>query len=389
MAEKQQSGPTIMIIAGEASGDVHGAALIQSLKTMLPHAQYMGMGGNLMKQEGVKLLYHIDDLAYIGFVEVIKHYGFFKRVFNNLLDIMDQKKPDILILIDYPGFNLRLAKQAKKKGIKIFYFIAPQVWAWGQKRAKKMAKFIDHLAVIFAFEKPFFEKFGIKTHFVGHPLVNALQVPEIRTDFYRRVGLNETAPLLTILPGSRKQEINHLLLPALETATQLREKHPHLQISIGLADSISTDFIQPVVDRFQNIKILRQETYGLMKYSRACIVASGTATLETGCFETPFLIVYKVSPITYFLGKYLIKIPYIGLINVVAGKKIVQEFIQSEIEPVKMIPAVEQLLFDENVRTNLTRELSTIKATLGEPGAAEKTAKLVVNTLFNENNKYI
>lgn len=362
-----------MVIAGEASGDLHGAAVVAELHQIDPQIELFGVGGDRMRQAGVDLLFHVDELAYIGFVEVVRHYGFFRRVFSRLREQLQARQPDGVILIDYPGFNLRFAKAAKNLGFRVFYYIAPQVWAWGQGRAHKMADSIDRLAVLFDFEVDFFSRYGLDTVFVGHPLVDQLRIPP-REDFYRRFGLCPDQPLLALLPGSRNQEISHLLPPLLDTAARLQARHPELQVAVALADTVTEERLRMISGKPIQATLIKSATYELLQHATAAIVASGTATLETACFLVPFILVYRVSPMTFWLGKRLVKIPHIGLVNVVAQEKIVDEFLQNDVHPDRLIDPTESLLFDEKRRAAMKAELNKVKNRLGQPGASRRTA---------------
>ncbi len=368
-----------MIIAGEASGDLHGEALVKSLLQKDPDLKLFGVGGNRMQRAGMKLHYHINDLAYIGLVEIIRHIGFFRRVFYDLADQIREQKPDLVILIDYPGFNLRFAKKAKKMGCRVFYFIAPQVWAWAQKRAAKMARYIDRLAVLFPFEVDFFEKFGLPTDFVGHPLVESLNDVLPQKIFFDKYGLNEEKAVVALLPGSRKQELKSLLPPMLVCAKQIKMKHPEVQICIGRAETLTNEQILACSD-LQDITIVENDTYSLLKHARAAMVASGTATLETACLLTPFIILYRVAPITYLIARGLVKLPYIGLANVIAAEKVAPEFVQN-LDPDKMTTELQSLLFDENRRRRIIEKLKVVRARLGERGAANKAADIALKMI--------
>lgn len=367
-----------MIIAGEASGDLHGGALVQELTKLNPDIELFGVGGDRMRKAGVHLYYHVNDLAYVGFTEVAKHYFFFRRVFYHLLEILKEKQPDLVVLIDYPGFNLRFAKKAKSLGAKTFYYIAPQVWAWGQGRAKKMAGFIDKMAVIFDFEVPFFKQHGIDAEFVGHPLLDALEAYQPNPAFYDHYQLRPDAPILALFPGSRGQEIKSLLPVMLETALAIRAKHPQVQIAVSKAPTAHVNIDDTIAET--GIPLV-EETHDLMNHASAAIVASGTATLETALFQTPFVITYKVSPVSYQIGKRLVKLDYIGLANVVKGKKVVPEFIQHEAVPEKIIPVLEGLLFDDSQRERMRSDLKRIKQKLGSPGAPARTAVQILKAL--------
>ncbi|HPG38667.1 MAG TPA: lipid-A-disaccharide synthase [bacterium] len=371
----------IMMIAGEASGDLHGGELVKALRRLEPTLEIFGVGGDSMKNAGMEQFYHIKQLAYIGFWEVAKHYGFFRSVFHRLVEEYEQRRPDILVLIDYPGFNLKFAQEIKKRGGRVFYYIAPQVWAWGRGRAKKMAKFIDHLAVLFDFEVSFFAEHGLPTTFVGHPLLDGLQTRYTRQEFCSELHIKPDVPLLALLPGSRIQEINSLLPTMLAAALGVKRNHPELEIVVSKAASIQAELIKAIVLETPGIHIVENRTYDLMKHATAALVASGTATLETACFATPFAIAYHVSPLSYAIGKRVVKIPHIGLANIVAGEQVAREFIQHDLTPDKVIPELENLLFDNAYRTDKITRLNKVKAKLGEPGSSEKTARLILQQL--------
>lgn len=375
--------PKIMILAGEASGDLHGGKLVSALKEKCPDCEIFGIGGDHMQKAGMKLYYHVDQLAYIGFTEVVLHYFFFRRVFHDLLTKVQTIKPDVLVLVDYPGFNLRFAARAKKFGVKTFYFIAPQVWAWGQGRAQKMAKYIDRMGVIFDFEVSFFEKAGIKADFVGHPLLDGLKTMQSAEEFCSQFGFDRQKPILALLPGSRSQEIENLLPVMLETALAVQKEHAELQLAISKAPTISSELLSKLIKSItnENVRIVEKATYELMNYATAAIVASGTATLETALFQTPFVIAYRVSPLSYFLGKKLIKIENIGLVNVVRGQKIVPEFIQNAASVSNMKPVVEKLLFNPQVRQQQKQELLQVREKLGSPGAPARTADIILKMI--------
>lgn len=374
----------IMMVAGEASGDLHGGRLVRALQVCEKELQFFGVGGDHLAAAGMELLFHVSDLAYVGFSEIIKHLPHFKRVFDVLIKTAIVRKPDIVVLIDYPGFNLRLGKKLKSLGFKIFYFIAPQVWAWHRSRAQKMASFIDRMAVIFEFEVEFFSQYGIDTHFVGHPLVDSLNVKFERRAFLQKYDLDPHKPILALFPGSRKQEVANLLPAMLAAAQLLQQKYPELQCAVGLAATISVQMIKPHLAGHIDIHLIEGATYELMAFAAAAIVASGTATLEAGYFQLPSVLLYRVSSLSYFLGKHLVKIPHIGLVNIVGKEELAKEYIQSDIHPHTIALELEKCLFDKGYRQDKILKLSCIKQKLGESGAAEKTAALILD-LINVN----
>lgn len=371
----------IMLIAGEASGDLHGGKLVAALRQQRPELELFGVGGERMAAAGMELYYHVNDLAYIGFVEVARHYLFFRQVFNRLLEVVRTRRPDVVVLIDYPGFNLKFAKAVKAMGVGTFYYIAPQVWAWGQGRAAKMARFIDQMAVLFDFEVDFFSRYHIPTAFVGHPLLEGMEVVLSRAEFMARYGWDENAPLLALIPGSRNQEVGHLLPVMLETAGRMREAHPGLQVAVSHSPTIAAERLSAALAAAPWATPVRDDYYPLLRYATAGIVASGTATLEAACSNLPFALVYRVSPLSFAIGKRLVRIPHIGLVNIVAGAGIVPEFLQDEVQPDKLAPALEALLFDPPVRQQMQEQLSRVRRSLGEPGASARTAGLILQQL--------
>ncbi|MDZ7725563.1 MAG: lipid-A-disaccharide synthase [candidate division KSB1 bacterium] len=325
-------------------------------------------------------MYHVRDVSFIGFSEVIKHIPTFRRIFNHLVQECKNRSADMVVLIDYPGFNLRFGSKAKKMGIPVFYYIAPQVWAWHQSRAKKMAVFVNKMAVIFDFEVPFFSKYGIDAEFVGHPLLDGLQVDMKKSEFAETYELNPEQPLLGLFPGSRRQEIEHLLPVMLETADRLKEYNPRLQVAVSQAETIDRDLLRRIRN-YPYIKTVVGHTYSLMNAADAAVVASGTATLETACFKTPFILAYQVSPLSYRIGLRLVKIPFIGLVNIVANEEVAREFIQIDLDPDDMAAQLKGLLYDEMVRSETIEKLTGVRERLGEPGAAARTAELVLEML--------
>ncbi len=371
----------VMLIAGEASGDLHGGKLVAALRGLEPELELFGVGGDRMAAAGMELYYHVNDLAYIGFIEVARHYLYFRRVFNRLIEVVKSRRPEVVVLIDYPGFNLRFAKAVKKLGISTFYYIAPQVWAWGQGRAAKMAGFVDQMAVLFAFEVDFFSRYQIKTTFVGHPLLEGMEVGLSRDEFMEKYDLNPGHPLLALIPGSRNQEVRYLLPPMLQTAERLRRNHPELQVVISQAASVEPQQFESLVAAAPWARAVRADYYPLMHYATAGMVASGTATLEAACADLPFALLYRVSPLSFAIGKQLVKIPNIGLVNIVAGEAVVPEFLQDDLVPDQMAPVVERLLFDEPARSAMQVKLAGVRNRLGEAGASQKTARLVLEQI--------
>lgn len=371
----------IMIIAGEASGDLHGSGLVRELVKQQPDLEIFGIGGDKMQQQGVALRYHINEMSVLGFVDVLKRFRFFRRVYHELVELMKKKRPELLILIDYPGLNLKLARAAKKQGIRVLYYIAPQVWAWGSNRIPKMVRLVDKMAVIIPFEEKLFRNAGIDARFVGHPLLEVVASRMSKEEFFQINNLAADKKVIGLLPGSRLQEIIRLLPEMIVTAKRFVKKHPEFQVVIGRASSVPNELYRDLIGKNAEILLLENSAYEVMQHSDLLIVASGTATLESALFETPLMIVYKVDPISYFIGKQLIQIESIGLVNVIAERKIVPEFIQTRFRWNYLLPEMEALLFDTERRNQVIRDLKQIKQKLGEPGAAQRAAAIAMSMI--------
>ena len=369
----------ILFIAGEVSGDLHGARVINALMAARPNSQIFGIGGQRMAEAGQEQFYDTGQMAILGFTEVIRHLPFLRRVFHHLEEEIIARKPACAVLIDYPGLNLRLAKNLKKHGVPVLWYIAPQVWAWHKSRVQQLARFVDHLAVVFPLETAIFEQAGLATTFVGHPLLEVLKPEMEHQDFLRTFGLDATQKILALLPGSRKQEVERLLPRMLATAVRVTNKAPGTQTVIAQSPNLATEFYQKFIAKHPvvGVKLRQNVTYSIMKYSTAAIVASGTATLETGFFETPMAIVYRMSPLSYAIGKRVVKLKNIGLVNIVAGEEVVPEFIQNDFEARAVANYIINLFADNSSRTEISQRLAKVKNKLGDSGASAKVAKRV------------
>lgn len=370
------SAPRIMIIAGEASGDQYGARVIRALRKRAPDAEVFGIGGDLMAAEGMELLFHISQTAIMGFVEVAKHAGFLRRMFRTCREELERRRPDTVLLIDYPGFNLRFAKRVKEQGIRVLYYISPQVWAWGKGRAKKMKDLVDHLAVVFPFEEDIFRAAGVPVSFVGHPLLEILEHSD-RDTFLAQHNLPADKPVLGLLPGSRKQEIDRLL-PAMIAAADLIREDADCTPVIGAAQLPDEMYAQHLQGR-TDIPLLRGATHALMQHSHAVIVASGTATVETAFYETPMVIVYRASFLNYQIGKRLINIDNIGMANILAGRRIVPELLQDDVNPRTIADYTLPYFTDPEHRAKTIAELKRVRESMGSPGASERVASLLID----------
>lgn len=368
------------LIAGEASGDLHGANLMKALREQDANAQFRVWGGDLMAAEGAKVVKHYRDLAFMGFIEVALNLGtILKNISYCKKDISDYK-PDVLILIDYPGFNLRIAKWAKPKGIPVHYYISPQIWAWKEGRIKSIKRDVDQMYVILPFEKDFYEaKHKMPVHFVGHPLIDAIyQRAQVNPNEFREEHQLDDRPIIALLPGSRKQEIAKML----QVMLSVTDKFPDYQFVIAGAPSLEPSFYQQFIDGDQ-IYLLLNKTYDLLSISYAALVTSGTATLETALYKVPQVVCYKGSRISYEIAKRVIKLKYISLVNLILNKPVVTELIQTDFNTEKLEKELSAIL-DPYKRATLFLDYYDLEKALGGKGASEKTAALIYQQILHK-----
>lgn len=368
----------VLIISGEASGDLHGASLVKALKQYRPQWMFWGIGGDRIAEAGVELIYHIQNLGFIGFFEWIRHFPFIRKVFYEIIRQVKIQRPDLVILIDYPGFNLRMAKALHREGIPVIYYIGPQIWAWGKNRIKTMKKWIDRILVIFDFEKDIYRKEDMDVVFVGHPLKDVVQVSMSKEAFFNALKLDQKKPLLALFPGSRSQEIRYLLPRMLKAVDLLRNDFPSLQCAIGMASSLSEEIYFRYLKHAKEMHMMRGFNYELMAYSNAVLVASGTATLETAILGTPMVILYRMSPLSFWIGKRLVQTSHIGLVNIVAQKTVVPELLQEKVTPENIRDAVLPFLKSSQYRESVCTALREVAKRLGPPGASERAAKSIL-----------
>ncbi|WP_316831220.1 lipid-A-disaccharide synthase [Pedobacter aquatilis] len=358
------------LVAGEASGDLHGANLMKALKSEDNEAVFRFFGGNKMQAEGGQLVKHYADMAFMGFTEVLLNL---RTIYKNLSacknDLLEWN-PDVLILIDFPGFNLKIAAFAKSKGIKVCYYISPKVWAWNQKRVLKIKKVVDHMFCILPFEVDFYKEWGMDVDYVGNPLLDEIAGFEPNANFRTSHKLNEKK-IIALLPGSRKQEIERLL-PVMLSIT---EDYPEYQFAVAAAPTFSENYYQQFIGN-KEVQLLFDNTYNLLHQAHAAIVASGTATLETALFKVPQVVVYKGSTISIAIARMLVKIKFISLVNLIVNKKIVTELIQEDCNPVKINNELNIIVTGKG-REEMLNNYDELLALMGEPGASEKTAKLI------------
>jgi lipid-A-disaccharide synthase len=372
----------IMIVAGEASGDLHGGNLVRAMRHIDPDIRFCGVGGKYLKEAGVELIADSADMAVVGLTEVFSKLGTIRKVMGILKASIEAARPDLLILIDYPDFNLALAGTAKKRGVKVFYYISPQVWAWRKGRIGTIKKIIDKMAVILPFEAQIYHEAGVDATFVGHPLLDVVRTKYTRKGALNRFGLREEVTTVGILPGSRQSEVVRLLPEMLKAAEIIEKKISPVQFVLPLADTLDMTFVSHIIEQYPvTVRIVRDEIYDVIACADIAMVASGTATLETALMETPMVIIYKVSAPSYYVGKMIINVDHIGLVNIIAGKTVVPELIQGEANPEKIAAEVLGLLTNSARMDHIRSELSKIKETLGSPGAAERAARLAYDML--------
>ena len=364
------------IIAGEASGDLHASNLVAEIKKKDKKAEFRGCGGDLMKAEGVALLKHYRTMAYMGFVEVAVNL---RKVLKNIAqckrDIMDYR-PDVVILVDYPGFNLRIAEFAHEKGFKVFYYISPQVWAWKRRRVYKIKKSIDKMLVILPFEEEFYKQYGVDVTFVGNPLLDELAKfgPTNRSMFLRRNSIGEKREIIALLPGSRKQEVKRMLPEMLQVIPDF----PEYQFVVAGVSSIEKDFYKTIIGNADALLVVDQ-TYELLQNTSAAVVTSGTATLETALFTVPEIVCYKANYISYLIAKWLIKVKYISLVNLVMDKEVVKELIQDDMNKENIAKALAGVLRNGKRQKQLLEDYDELRERLGIAGASEKAANAICN----------
>lgn len=381
--------PKIFIIACEASGDKHGAGLVKSLKRLEPTIQFEGLGGMEMAKAGVTLLKEMTRSSVLGLGDVLRKYLYFRKIFYQTLHQVKQTKPDLLILIDSPAFNLRFAKKISalhrkgKRKIPVIYYVSPQIWAWGWRRIHTIRRTIDQMIAILPFEEEMYRKEGVPCVFVGNPLLDRVKPSAPREWLRRELKVQDSERMIALLPGSREPEVRRIFPVMLETARLLQKDLPALKFFVVQAPQVSAVLYEEILTLFSDLRIERhgKGMYDIVHAADFALVASGTATLETALLGTPFFLIYKASPSTFFLGRRLVRIPYIGLVNVLAGRFVVPEFIQYLADPQRIAHETKILLENNELREKLCREIAEVCQKLGEPGAEERAAQLILQKL--------
>ena len=370
------------MIAGEASGDLHGSHLVKEMLSLDPSLQFYGVGGEKMKNEGVELIADSKEMAVVGITEVLLKLKRIFHIYRKLKNSLAANSPSLVILIDYPDFNLRFAREVKKKNIPIVYYISPQVWAWRKGRIKKIGRLIKKMIVIFPFEKKFYEEAKIDVDFVGHPLLDSIRSQFSREEAFQKFSLTPGVTTIGLLPGSRMNEIKRHLPPMVEAISSISQQINPVQFIIPVAPGLDWGEVQNLVgSKRENIRVVENNIYDVMRISDVVIVASGTATIEAAIMGAPMIVVYRVSPFTYLLGKMLIKVKNIGMVNIIAGKTVVPELIQKDVTPEKITSTVVQILNNPSKQEEMKKELSSVKEKIGNPGASFRAAQIIINLL--------
>lgn len=372
-----------MIMAGEASGDLHGAGLAREIRKADPSIALCGVGSVRMREAGVTMLADASDISVVGLTEVIKHLGGIFRTYRALKSFLTRERPDLLVLIDLPDFNILLGKAAKKIGIPIVYYISPQVWAWRKGRIKTIARLVNAMIVIFPFEEPLYRKEGVDVRYVGHPLTDVVGSSLTKEEAKKQLGLDPARRTVALLPGSRKTEIVNLLPEMLAAAKILLSRFQDLQFVLPVAPTLGHDFIGAFVKKSGvPVTLTGGKVYDALQGADAAIVASGTATLETGLMGVPMVIVYRISDLTYYiLSKLVSGVEHVGLVNIVAGKRLVPELIQHDANALNMADAITRMLEDAAFHEQIRSGLAGVRAKLGSQGASGRAAAVVIEML--------
>jgi lipid-A-disaccharide synthase len=381
-AAEQLKSKKILLVAGEVSGDLHGSYLMKAIQRIDPEIEFFGVGGEGLERAGMKLLYHSQSLSVVGITEVLVKLGSILKALRGLKKSLDREKPDLVILIDFPDFNLRLAKIAHRRGIPILYYVGPQVWAWRPKRIKLIARLVKKMIVLFSFEVPLYEAAGVDVEWVGHPLLDIVKPILSKEKAFQQFGLDPNRRTVGLLPGSRIHEVERLLPPLLASAHLLQKEIPDLQFILPLAPGIPKTMLSSWMEKISvPLKLVEGFTHDAMNLSELLIAASGTATLEGAILGKPMIILYKVSLPSSWVARALIRVDHIGLVNLVAEKEIAPELLQKEVNPRRIADEAFRILRDPILSRKMTDSMGEVRQKLGDPGAAQRAAHIVVSLL--------
>ena len=378
----QRKPLTIAFSAGESSGDLHAAEMFLELKALRPEIKGIGMGGSQMKTAGIDIRYDSSGIGVIGVIEVIQHYAEIRRALKTMKQLLLAERPDLLVCVDYKEFNFKLARFAKKKGIKVLFYVGPQVWAWRAGRAKKYGAVTDMMAVIFPFEVPYYDAARVPVRYVGHPSVDKARPLRSKLDNFRIMGLDSTIPIVGLFPGSRQNEIERMLPTMLAAAHNLQKSFPDIHFLLAQADSIPDALIAAHIKPTDlPITVIKKKPYDVIQCCHAIMTTSGTASLEIALLGVPMVVAYKLSPSTYWLGKQLVKTPFIGLPNIVLNKLTVKELIQHEANAENLAKEIYKILTDQPYAEQIRQDLLQVKHRLGVGGGSKNMASLALEML--------
>jgi lipid-A-disaccharide synthase len=374
---------TILLSAGESSGDQHAANMFVELQKLKPDIKGLGMGGAKMAQAGIDIRYDSANIAVIGVVEVIKHYAEIRRALKLMQQLLATERPDLLVCVDYKEFNFKLARYAKQQGIKVLFYVSPQVWAWRPGRVVAYGKVIDMMAVIFPFETAYYDAEKVPVRYVGHPSVDKVHAQRSKDEDLIRFGLDKNRPIVGLLPGSRTNEIRRMLPVMLAAAEKVQADLPDCQFILPQADSISDALLEDHIGQsLLTITVIKNQPYDVIQCCDAVMTTSGTATLEIALLAVPMVIAYKLSPLTYWLGRWLVNTPFIGLPNIVLGKRIIKELIQHEATAKNLSAEVTRILTDKAYADEMRENLNHVKQQLGAGGGSKNMAQLALEMLL-------
>jgi lipid-A-disaccharide synthase len=372
------SGKRVLLVAGEASGDLHGAHLVRALCDRDPALEISAVGGEALKNAGARIVFDVDRIAGMGLTELAGHLTSIWRAYALVKKILREQRPNLLILIDFPDFNMRVARVAKRLRVPVLYFISPQVWAWRKRRIEQIARSVDRVAVVFPFEAPLYEKAGVKVDFVGHPLLDVAHATRSREETLGRLGLDPSKRTIALLPGSRRREVAYHL-PVMLEAAEILSRETALQFILVRASTVGRDSLEPALSRASvGISLSDGDAYNVLHASDLAWTASGTATLETALMLCPMIIVYRVTRLTYALARLLVRVDFIGMANIIAGEKVVPELIQGDLTAERIAAESRTILNDRALRERMIAKLSEVRARLGSPGAAVRTADIAL-----------
>jgi lipid-A-disaccharide synthase len=368
--------PRLLISCGEASGDLYGAELVRHLRERVAGLEVVGLGGDRLQAQGASLFAHVRDLAVVGLLEVVSHLRHLRAVFRRVLDEADRHPPDVAVLVDYPDFNLRLARELHRRRIPVIYYVSPQLWAWRRGRIDDIRASVTRMLVIFPFEEPLYREAGVPVTFVGHPLVSLVTPAADPLARRRELGLDPARPVVALLPGSRPKEVAHNLPPIAASVDALAAARPELQFVAAVAASLDPSLVRRGLgDR--KVTVVHDRTHAALCAATAAIVASGTATVEAALVGAPMVVVYRLSPWTYRLGRRFVRVPYYAMVNLIAGRRVVPELIQSDFTAERVLAEILPLLDGAEARGQMEKDLAAVREKLGGPGASARAAAVV------------